>query len=256
MELYRNFPKDSLFNFVIEKDPVDSRDLLCKTVNGNLRSRVDLRQWCSPIEDQLHLGSCVAQAIVGAFELMINKLYPGKFKDLSRLFLYYNARLLEGYTNEDTGVYVRDGIKAASQWGVCAEDLWPYLINKFADMPLAESYIDAKTRLIDTYKRIETVDDMISTINMDVPVVSGIHVFTGFDELRGNEQLQMPSRRDELLGGHAICIVGYDNTKNYFICRNSFGVDWGDRGYFYMPYEYAGNYLMDAWMFDIKLVDS
>ena len=254
MALYNNFLNDSLNNFIVIKDPVDSRDLICKAVNNNLRNRVDLRQWCSPIEDQLHLGSCVAQAIVGAFELMTNKLYTNKFKDLSRLFLYYNARLLEGYTNEDVGVYVRDGIKAASQWGVCAEDLWPYLIKKFADTPLAESYIDAKTRLIDTYTRIETINDMISTINMDIPVVSGIQVFSGFDELRGNEQIKMPSRRDELLGGHAICIVGYDNTKRHFICRNSFGEDWGDRGYFYMPYKYAENHSMDAWMFDIKLL--
>jgi C1A family cysteine protease len=254
MALYNNFPIDSLNNFIVNKDRVDSRDLICKAVNNNLSNIVDLRKWCSPIEDQLHLGSCVAQAIVGAFELMINKSYPGKFKDLSRLFLYYNARLLDGYTEEDVGVYVRDGIKAVNKWGICAEDLWPYLIKKFADIPMAESYIDAKTRLIDTYKRIETVDDMISTINTGFPIVSGIQVFNGFDELRRDGKLGMPSRKDELLGGHAICIVGYDNIKKYFICRNSFGEDWGDKGYFYMPHDYAEYYCMDAWMFDIKLL--
>lgn len=254
MELHNNFPIDSLTDFIVKKDPVDPRDLLCGINNDiNIATRVDLRHWCSPIEDQLHLGSCVAQAIVGAFELMTNKMYPSKFKDLSRLFLYYNARLLEGFTDEDVGVYVRDGIKAANKWGVCSEDLWPYIIKKFADTPIAESYIDAKTRLIGSYKRIETIEDMISTISQEIPIVSGIHVFSGFDELRRDGKLSMPDSRDELLGGHAICIVGYDNIKKYFICRNSFGQNWGDNGYFYMPYEYAENYFMDAWMFDINI---
>jgi C1A family cysteine protease len=252
MELLNSFLQDSLINFIVKKDPHDYRDLLCKiSKNSNRKNKVDLRKWCSPIEDQLHLGSCVGQAVVGAFELMINKVQPEKFKDLSRLFVYYNARLIEGYVDEDVGVYVRDGIKAVHQWGVCTEERWPYLINKFADTPSVESYIDAKSRLIDSYSRINSIDDIKATLALEIPIVTGIQVFGNFDRLRSNAVISLPNDDDEILGGHAITIVGYDNDRKYFICRNSFGEDWGDRGYFYMPYDYAERYAMDAWMFNI-----
>jgi C1A family cysteine protease len=254
MELRNNFHKDSHINFIVKKDPCDSRDLFCKVANNsNIKNKVDLRRWCSPIEDQLHLGSCVGQAVVGAYELMINKLQPDSFKDLSRLFVYYNARLLEGYVDEDVGVHVRDGIKAVHKWGVCTEELWPYLINKFADTPSVISYLDAKERLIDSYYRINSIDDMIASLALEIPVVTGIQVFGDFDRLESDAIIRLPDDKDEILGGHAVTIVGYDNDKKYFICRNSFGEDWGDRGYFYMPYDYAELYAMDAWMFNINI---
>jgi C1A family cysteine protease len=254
MELHNNFPKDSHLNFIIKKDPCDYRDLFYKAAkNNNTKNKVDLREWCSPIEDQLHLGSCVGQAIVGAFELMINKSHPEKFRDLSRLFVYYNARLLEGYVNEDAGTYVRSGIKAVHKWGVCIEEHWPYLINKFADTPSLESYIDARERFIDSYYRINSIDDIIASLSMEIPVVTGIQVFDDFDRLGSDSVVPLPSDKDHILGGHAVTIVGYDNDKKYFICRNSFGEDWGDQGYFYMPYDYAELYAMDAWMFNITI---
>jgi hypothetical protein len=254
MELHNNFHKDSRLNFIVKKDPYNHRDLFYKVVkNSSTKNKVDLRKWCSPIEDQLHLGSCVGQAIVGAFELMTNKLHPEKFKDLSRLFVYYNARLLEGYVEEDVGTYVRDGIKAVHKWGICIEEKWPYLIKKFADAPNVESYIDARSRLIDSYYRINSIDDMIALLDMEIPIVTGIQVFGDFDRLGSDAVLPLPSDKDYILGGHAVTIVGYDNDRKYFICRNSFGEDWGDQGYFYMPYDYTEMYAMDTWKFDIKL---
>jgi C1A family cysteine protease len=254
MELLNSFLKDSRLNFIVKKDPRDHRDLFCKVANNsNIKNKVDLREWCSPIEDQLHLGSCVGQAIVGAFELMINKSRRENFKDLSRLFVYYNARLLDGYVDEDVGAYVRDGIKAVHKWGVCIEERWPYLINKFADAPSAESYIDARSRLIDSYYRINSIDDIIASLSIGIPVVTGIQVFGDFDRLGSDAVVPLPTYKDNILGGHAVTIVGYDNDRKYFICRNSFGEDWGDQGYFYMPYDYTKMYAMDAWKFDIKL---
>ena len=255
MELQTNFLNDSLFNFVVKKDPYNSKDLFYKAQNTSIQNKVDLRKWCSPIEDQLHLGSCVAQAIVGAFELVLNKNYPAQFKDLSRLFVYYNARLIEGNADSDDGVYVRDGIKAIHKWGICSEDNWPYLTDKFATVPNAQSYIDAKTRLVERYHRITSIEDIISNINAENPVVTGMEVFGDFDSMGINADsiIQMPYSEDESQGGHAIAIVGYDNDEKYFICRNSYGEQWGDAGYFYMPYDYAELYVMDAWAFDIKL---
>jgi len=255
MELHNNFHNDSQFNYVVNKDPYDYRDLYYRASNNNVKNKVDLRVWCSPIEEQLHLGSCVGQSIIGAFELMLNKNYPDKYMDLSRLFVYYNARVIEGDPSIDSGVYVRDGIKAVNKWGVCSEDYWPYLTDKFSTIPDTKSYLDAKTRLIKNYHRIKSIKDIISTVSAGYPVVTGIEVFGDFDNTGINSDpiISMPIETDNSLGGHAVTIVGYDNDKEYFICRNSYGEQWGDQGYFYMPYSYAELYVSDSWAFDIEL---
>ena len=239
--------------YKVKKDPYDSRDLSRRFDNKEVDDVVDLRIFCSPVEDQMHLGSCVAQAIVGAFELLINKDSPDKFLDLSRLFLYYNARLLENFVEVDSGAYTRDGVKAATRWGICSEALWPYLIDKFDDLPDKESYFDAEKRIIRKYYRADTIEDIITALHNGYPVVASMNVFEGFDDLPEHGKLPIPSLTDYMLGSHAICIVGYDNIEKYFICRNSFGEQWGDQGYFYMPYVYAEKHLMDNWFFDIRV---
>ena len=222
MELHSNFHNDLQLNYMIRKDPHDSRDFFYKaTNNNNIKNKVDLREWCSPIEEQLHLGSCVGQAIVGAFELMLNKNYPTNYIELSRLFVYYNARVIEGDPDNDDGVYVRNGIKAINKWGVCSEDYWPYLTDKFAILPNAQSYLDAKTRVIKSYHRMKSIKDIISTISAGYPVVTGMEVFGDFDNIGINSDpiIPIPLDSDESLGGHAVTIVGYDNDKKIFICR-------------------------------------
>jgi C1A family cysteine protease len=256
MASYNSFPQDLRSNFILKKDHRDSRDLFYnKPASNLLQSTVDLREWCSTIEDQLNLGSCVGQAVVGAFELMVNKFYPGRFQDLSRLFVYYNARLLDDLIDFDSGVTLKSGVKALHQYGVCAEEIWPYLTNKFNVMPSYHSYLDAESRCIDRYSRVETINDTIQIINDGYPVITGIEVFGDFDNvgITSSPILSMPFSNTESTGSHAVVIVGYDNDQEYFICRNSFGKDWGDKGYFYMPYTYANSYIWDSWMFNIKI---
>jgi C1A family cysteine protease len=53
--------------------------------------------------------------------------------------------------------------------------------------------------------------------------------------------MPMPQQSEKLMGGHAVLCVGYDDAKKVFIIRNSWGDQWGDKGYFYMPYSYATN---------------
>lgn len=212
--------------------------------------------WCSPIEDQLHLGSCVGQAIVGAFELMVNKQYSDRFVDLSRLFVYYNARLYDNLVEEDVGAYMRDGIKSVNQYGVCSEQLWPYNIKKFSLVPDADCYLDAKNRMIEKYYRVKNLDDMLNALNEGYPVAVSMSVYNSFYdlELPGRAVLPIPQAWEEMIGGHAICVVGYDLNKKQLICRNSFGLDWGEQGYFYMPFAYIENNIWDSWIFDIVLL--
>jgi len=57
---------------------------------------------------------------------------------------------------------------------------------------------------------------------------------------------------DNFVGNHAVTIVGYDLSSSVFIIKNSFGIDWGLNGYFYMPFEYAKKHVFESWIFDIN----
>ena len=244
-------------DFKVKADPQDWRDHYYNFARSKSpRDRVDLRPWASPVEDQLHLGSCVGQAVVGAYELLLNKADRKKFVDLSRLFVYYNARLLDDAVDEDVGAYVRDGIKAVNKYGVCSELIWPYLIERFAQAPSIQSYEDAQRRLIKKYYRIESIEDIIDALNADCPVVTSMNVYDSFYELDEGKEiiLPMPTHHEDLIGGHAVTFVGYDLPKKLFLARNSFGTDWGENGYFWVPFDYAERDFMDNWTFDIDLI--
>lgn len=244
-------------DFKVRADPQDWRDRYYNFARiESPRERVDLRPWASPVEDQLHLGSCVGQAVVGAYELLLNKADRNKFVDLSRLFVYYNARLLDNAVEEDVGAYVRDGIKAVNKYGVCSELAWPYLIEKFANTPSVQSYEEARRRLIKKYYRIENIKDIVDALNADNPVVTSMNVYDSFYELDYGKKtiLPMPKPNEDLIGGHAVTFVGYDLPRKLFLARNSFGTDWGDHGYFWVPFDYAEKDFMDNWTFDIELI--
>ncbi len=246
---------DKHTTYGLRKDDSDWRDQIYKPTGESLRSQVDLRQWASPIEGQGHLGSCVGNAIVGAYELLLNKEMPSSFVNLSRLFVYYNARLLEGTENEDNGAYIRNGIKGVSKYGICKENLWPYNIDKFADKPTPICYEDAKNRNIKNYFRLINLSDMLDALNNNIPVVFGIVVYENFEEIDAtNIVLEIPDKNAQDIGAHAVCLVGYNLPQKKFLVRNSFGTNWGNNGYFWITFDYAETESLDSWIFDINLI--
>lgn len=240
--------------FKVRSDRADWRDLLYTPVRAPLQDKVDMRTWASPVEDQLHLGSCIGQAIVGAYELLLKRQDPTKFVDLSRLFVYYNARLIEGVEDEDVGAYVRDGIKAVQKYGICSESVWPYNIGNFAITPSVSSYNDAKTRNIKNYYRLLGITDILDALNNNWPVVVGMNVFMQFEDLSSGECiLKLPGPEESPIGGHAMCLVGYDLQRQLVLARNSFGADWCMGGYCWIPFDYVKSDVNDMWVFDIDL---
>src|SRR5471032_900407 len=120
-------------------DLPDGRDYLFgarRQLRAEFPASVDLRATCSPVEDQGQLGSCTANALAGALEFLEKKDNVA-FSDLSRLFIYYNERVVEHTPKTDSGAMLRDGIKALAHQGVCAETEWPYVISRFAAKPSA-----------------------------------------------------------------------------------------------------------------------
>jgi C1A family cysteine protease len=220
------------------------------STNALTPDAVDLRPKCPAIYNQLTLGSCVAHATAGAVEFDIIK-NGGDAATPSRLFIYYNARDLDGTTSLDVGTTIHSGVKGASLFGACPEALWPYDVNKFALKAPATCYSDAeKCRVADAkvmWVR-HTLSDLRSALAAGYPLICGIAVYASFEtpETMGSGVVKLPAKGETLLGGHAILIVGYDNAKQQFIFRNSWGPEWGDKGYGYLPYQY----LLDPSMAD------
>jgi C1A family cysteine protease len=250
----------SLFNipkYHWVKDKIDTRDHPYQLTNKAQSNIVDLRQYCSSIEDQGNLGSCTGNAIAGAIELLHKK--QNRTLDISRLFIYYYERLLEGTVNYDNGAYIRDGIKACYTYGAPAENLWPYNISKFRNVPSKEAITDAAKRKVTSYQRAIDFNAVIDAITSGYPVTVGFSVYSSFENNSVARTGIMPypnTKREQLLGGHAVLLVGYNKNNNTFIARNSWGTNWGDSGYFYMPFQVIQNTSMSSDFWVIKSISN
>jgi C1A family cysteine protease len=240
-------------NFNIKPSLPDERDYIYKSDNTEvLRESVDLREWDTIVESQDSLGSCSANAITNAYELCVNRMHPEYFTHLSRLFVYYNTRVEYGIVEEDEGMFLRDGLKSLAKFGVCTEELWPYDINNFTQRPTDECYEDAKKRKILKYQKLMSTYYITEVLNRNKPVVFGMTIYDSFMNL--NERIStvsFPSRKESSLGGHAMCMIGYDLEKRLFLAKNSFGPDWGNNGYCWIPFDYIKQEGYDIWTFDI-----
>jgi C1A family cysteine protease len=226
-------------------DLPDQRDYLYRAIHPlptAFPPAVDLRTSCSTIEDQGRLGSCTANALAGALEFL--ELKDGmSFRDLSRLFIYYNERLLEHSVHVDSGAMLRDGIKTLAKQGVCTEQKWPYVLSKFDKRPPASCYQEAKEYQITAYERIITLDEMLACLAEGFPFVFGFSVYESFEtaDVTRTGKVPMPQPEERVLGGHAVMAVGYNDVEKRFIVRNSWGTKWGMKGYFTMPFAYLAD---------------
>jgi len=202
---------------------------------------LDLRKWCSPVENQSSAGSCVGNGVVGALEfLQIRNGQP--FSDLSRLFVYYNSRLMHKSQDKDSGTYISLAFGTLSSLGTCAETKWPYDLSKLFIRPTWGSYREAYANKIDSYYKIggvgqTRIDFIQRALRAQHVVVFGMTVDKTFMDYAGGI-MAMPTPNRQTEGGHCMVIVGYDNNTQCWIVRNSWGIGWGENGYAYIPYAY------------------
>ena len=234
-------------------DVPDQRDLVFTAARVvTVPPAVDLRPGCPPVYDQGQLGSCTANAIGAAIEYEQIRQKEAKPFAPSRLFIYYNERVMEQTVDQDAGAQIRDGMKSVNQIGACPEADWPYVIANFSHKPPLGAFKDAPLGKAVSYQRvIQTLDQMKGCLAAGFPIVLGISVYESFEsqQVASSGVVPMPASREKLLGGHAILAVGYHDADQRFIMRNSWGTSWGMKGYFTIPYAYLtdSNLCDDLW---------
>lgn len=249
-------------------DLPDARDHLYAAplrVLSTLPPKVDLRSQCpTVVYDQGQLGSCTGNSIAGAvqFERIKQSLPSAQQLIPSRLFIYYNERVIEGTIPQDSGAQIRDGIKSVATQGVCFEsgpDAWPYDVAQFATAPPAACYELALRNKIVQYSRlVQVVSQLKGCLADGYPFVFGFTVYESFEsqEVASTGVVPMPTPSEPVIGGHAVLAVGYDDSTQRFIVRNSWGPGWGMSGYFTIPYGYVSDSNLADDLWTIRMVES
>lgn len=233
------------------RDTRDARDhLFVPALSGDelaasLPAAVDLREHFPGVLDQGQLGSCVAHGVSCALRYYAKLEGGPRDHRLARLQMYYDARVLEGTADEDSGCEIRDAIKCAAKIGSAHETMWPYVIVRFAKKPTTHVYDDAMKFEALEYQRV-TVDTahVKAALASGFPVIVGLSLYESFEyqEVTLSGIVPMPNlAREDMIGGHCMCVAGYGQRPGYFTVRNSWGTSWGDNGDCYMPEAYIGS---------------
>jgi len=235
--------QDRLHHPRMKKTPIKRRP------NCKLPTSVDLSgKDPFPIEDQGQVGSCTANSTAAAYHYCVKS---ESIADIvpSRMFLYYNARYLYGDLNEDGGSTNADAVKGVLEWGVCSEDSWPYDTSIEFTEPTQRCYDEAANNIATSARQVGTgVDDMKQCLADGYPFILAFIVYSSFLNIGSDGMMPMPRDGEEQLGGHSVCVVGYDDSKQVLILRNSWGTSWGHNGFFYMPYEFVtDDGIFDPW---------
>jgi C1A family cysteine protease len=237
-------------------DHRDFKFMAPQPILADLPASVNLRAVCPPVYDQGQLGSCTANAIAGAFEFELMKQNDPVFTP-SRLFIYFNGRVIENTVNYDAGESIRDGMNSVCQQGVCDENSWPYVIGEYTKKPYFVCYQAALQNTVTSYYSVsQDLDQMKGCLASGYPFIFGFTVYNSFEtrEVSQSGVVNMPDDNDAVVGSHAVVAVGYDDAQSRFIVRNSWGSDWGDNGYFTIPYDYLVNQQLADDFWTIRLV--
>jgi len=207
-----------------------------------------VKKYCPDIYDQGQLGSCTANAFCGAYRILENIKNGRVDFQPSRLYLYYKEREIEGTVDEDSGADVIDGESYVQYYGICSEDSWPYDIEKYTVQPPVSCDQEALDHKISSYRTIPLNSSLLTnikkTINSQIPVMIAIAVYESFESQSTAQTgvVTIPKKYEQCLGGHEMCIVGYNDSAKLFTVLNSWGPEWGQAGFCYIPYSYITNH--------------
>jgi C1A family cysteine protease len=220
-------------------------------IRVQLPASVDLRPNLPPVWDQGDVGSCVGHGVAAA-HYVAQKLSGAKVPMLpSRLFIYYNGRAIDGTINQDAGTYIRSAVKGIAKLGVAEERLWKYNVNNWPNKPVQVAYINAMKHQALTYQRVDNANlyALRAALASGMVVPFGATLYDSFYK-PVDSVIPMPLLTEQSIGGHCMAIVGYDDAKQLFLVRNSWGKSWCNGGCHWMPYAYitSRNLCDDFWV--------
>jgi len=246
-------------NFGYKPDEYNEKDVLFRNspmANAQINENASVKQYFKQISNQYSLGSCTANATADSFEAMIAKrknLNPYQVEDISRLFVYYNARNLDTPPDiTDHGSRIRLAFDSMARYGAAPERVWAYDESKVNVRPSILSYREAIKYRINAFYRIRETGDIRvlqikQALSAGYPVVFGARIADSFRYINSDTVIMPPS--GGFIGGHAMCLVSDDSSRNAFELRNSWGESWGKMGYGFISYNYIKSDLVhDIWV--------
>lgn len=213
-----------------------------------------------PIYNQFSIGSCTANSACSCFRYEVAQLQNNFDFEPSRLFQYYNSRLLQGWENEDSGAYIRDAFKSMNKYGLALEKTWPYVVEDFARKPSNEAYQEGLKNVTVKYATVpQTEQHLKETLVSGAAISFGFNVYQSFYGSWHNTtgMMPIPKKSERLLGGHAVTLIGFSDAKKAFLVQNSWGEDWGLKGKYWMPYSFVINSVEcdDFWCIEEVKID-
>lgn len=241
-----------LKKFTIKPSRYDKRDFRFKKPRVPTRETMDLRR-SDIVENPNYIGTSVGKVIADSYQMQLMYYYPDKYVDLSSLFIFYNARYLEGVSAQDYSVSLRSGLRAVYYYGACDEKLWPYDLTKVDEKPSDAAYEDAKYRYITEYYSLYNINDAVDAISVNKPPIIGINIYEDFlGYNKDNYYVKHPKFGQLYYGLHTMVLVGYNIDEQYFIAKNVWGEEWGMVGYCHIPFDYYIKYVSESWAFTIS----
>lgn len=223
--------------------PINPSDEFYTYPDEIIPSNLDLSMYLSAVKNQGELKSCTAFPISTVYEFFAQR--NRKNVNISELFIYYNSRELNGNINNDSGATLVSAIHAVKEKGACYTKTYPYEIESFSQLPKDEAYAEAKHQVVNKASRINiTETDFKHAIANGHPVIIGLKIFESFYPKDDSGIIPFPSSdaaEYEQYGNHALLVVGYNDEEKLFKIRNSWGEEFGDKGYGYAPYDYIAN---------------
>lgn len=243
-------------NYVISNlipDIEDKRDFVFSSSIIELPKKFNYLDFVGEIENQLNTGSCVANATSSSLELL--SLRNGIISDYSRLFLYYNLR--ESYDNlkgKDNGSYLRDGFKVINKLGIPDEKYWEFNVSNLNTEPSKEAYSKALQNKVTSYERIlndkNCLHNLKTAIFNGFPTIIALTIDKSFYNMKKTLETQDyigTNEQQNIVGSHAMSIVGYDDELKCFFVENSWGISWGYKGIFKLSYDVLLKDCHDIW---------
>ena len=238
----------------LKPSPKDNRDFKLSPFlfrNVKITSSSDLTVYAGKIRDQGGLGSCTGHGAYAIYD-MIHFMIYGTHWDGSPGFVYNMGRILKGCLSEDSGLTIRDILKALAKVGICAESLFPYVEANWYKEPPAEAKADGANHQALAYYPIFGVDMIRTALSIKLPVIIGKTLYaSALQEKSLQSGIVTHEPGEAIAGGHCTVIEGHDDSTKMFIEQGSWGTEVGlpqKRGFFQFSYDYAAENISESWI--------